>query len=281
MTVGPLPHIDIVLPDYAGSHPFSRTNHRFHTRADLGFNVPSAQPRTTKLEQWLTAIYWLTGVPVPYAFTTRNGETRSIDKGCLGFLLSGSNPRFAPFIDDGGLIVAVVPSPEALRRYEPDRQKLLKDLGAVIEWDLPFDPVAPVDERRRALSEQVVRDGAAEFRKAILSAWSGKCAVTGESLGVVLDAAHIHPYYGTSTNDVRNGLLLRTDLHRLFDNHLMAFVANDDNAVVQIAPDLGETGYGRLHGHCVHLPDVSVSPDHRLLAWHASKAAWLKARGAD
>lgn len=50
-----------------------------------------------------------------------------------------------------------------------------------------------------------------------LGAYGGACVVTGEHSLPVLEAAHIRPYGAEGTHDVPNGLLLRADIHRLFD----------------------------------------------------------------
>ncbi|WP_336979879.1 HNH endonuclease signature motif containing protein [Altererythrobacter fulvus] len=52
-------------------------------------------------------------------------------------------------------------------------------------------------------------------------AYEGRCAISGCDVREVLEAAHIMPYLGEETNDVRNGLLLRADLHTLFDLGLL------------------------------------------------------------
>ena len=61
------------------------------------------------------------------------------------------------------------------------------------------------------------RLGQGTFRVAVTDAYSRACAVTGEHSLPVLEAAHIRPYALTGPHDVSNGLLLRADLHRLFD----------------------------------------------------------------
>ena len=55
------------------------------------------------------------------------------------------------------------------------------------------------------------------FRVSVLDACDRACAVTGEHSLPVLEAAHIMPYADGGTHDVTNGLLLRSDIHRLFD----------------------------------------------------------------
>lgn len=50
-----------------------------------------------------------------------------------------------------------------------------------------------------------------------MDAYERRCAVTGCTVEAVLEAAHISPYRGDHTNDVTNGLLLRADIHTMFD----------------------------------------------------------------
>ena len=61
------------------------------------------------------------------------------------------------------------------------------------------------------------RLGQATFRIAVLDAYGRACAVTGEHSLPALEAAHIRSYAQDGPHEVRNGLLLRADLHRLFD----------------------------------------------------------------
>lgn len=61
------------------------------------------------------------------------------------------------------------------------------------------------------------RLGQATFRIAVLDAYARACAVTEEHSLPALEAAHIRSYAHEGPHDVRNGLLLRADLHRLFD----------------------------------------------------------------
>jgi putative restriction endonuclease len=61
------------------------------------------------------------------------------------------------------------------------------------------------------------RIGQGVFRIAVTDAYGRACAVTGEHSLPALEAAHIRPYAAEGLHDVANGLLLRSDLHRLFD----------------------------------------------------------------
>src|SRR5690606_37088412 len=64
---------------------------------------------------------------------------------------------------------------------------------------------------------RVIREGQAAFRKCLIDHYGAACMVTGTAQAGVIDAAHIIPYGGTSTNSLCNGLLLRKDIHALFD----------------------------------------------------------------
>jgi putative restriction endonuclease len=74
--------------------------------------------------------------------------------------------------------------------------------------------------------------------------------VCGEA---VLEAAHIIPYRGPQTNHVANGLLLRADLHTLFD--LGMITVDGATKKLLVSDELAETIYARFHGKPVRLPD--------------------------
>jgi len=67
-----------------------------------------------------------------------------------------------------------------------------------------------------------------------------------------LKAAHIEAYRGPDSNHPQNGLLLRADLHSLFDLGLIAI--DSGTMTVQLAPDLRGTVYGELHGRQLRRP---------------------------
>jgi putative restriction endonuclease len=80
----------------------------------------------------------------------------------------------------------------------------------------------PLDASRDAKRIWVeARLGQGTFRSRVTDAYGRRCAVTGERTLPVLEAAHIRPYSQQGPNRVDNGLLLRSDLHRLFDRGLV------------------------------------------------------------
>jgi hypothetical protein len=66
------------------------------------------------------------------------------------------------------------------------------------------------------------RLGQVSFRRELKAAYGSKCCISGCNVSEALDAAHIDKHAGPASNHVQNGLLLRRDLHALFDAGLMA-----------------------------------------------------------
>lgn len=115
-----------------------------------------------------------------------------------------------------------------------------------------FDPLNLSDERKRALREVVVREGRGSFRETVFKAYQGRCAVTGSNVSQTLEAAHIRPYRGPRSNFAANGLLLRADLHRLWDTGLIA--VDESSFQVLLADRLMTTDYAPLAGRRVRIP---------------------------
>lgn len=115
-----------------------------------------------------------------------------------------------------------------------------------------FDPKANLDNRRRAIRILVMRQGQPEFRSCLLQAYQNRCAITNCAVISVLEAAHILGYRGIQTNHVQNGLLLRADLHSLFDLGLLH--VEPQSYRTQLDEALRETEYWSLHGERIRLP---------------------------
>jgi|TARA_B100000315_G_scaffold256109_1_gene301225 hypothetical protein len=115
-----------------------------------------------------------------------------------------------------------------------------------------FDPSDLMDGRERAIASMVRRRGQPAFRKALIDAYGGKCAITGCDVEEALEAAHIVPYQGNETNHVTNGLLLRADLHNVFDLGLVAI--DSESMTVLVGPELVESTYKELTKVPIRLP---------------------------
>lgn len=118
------------------------------------------------------------------------------------------------------------------------------------------------------------RLGQGSFRMAVTAAYGGACAVTTEHSLPVLDAAHIKPYGDGGEHRTSNGLLLRTDLHRLFDRGYLTVTPGHVLRVSGALRDDYSNGaaYYPLDGTRIHLPDdVADRPDSALLEWHVDE----------
>ncbi|WP_425337525.1 HNH endonuclease [Salinarimonas rosea] len=86
-----------------------------------------------------------------------------------------------------------------------------------------------------------------------------------------MDAAHIYPYLGIKTNDVRNGIAMRVDVHRLFDGHLLSLEPENGGVVVRVASDLSGSLYEKLAGRSIRIPpNKSEHPAVECLRKHLS-----------
>lgn len=134
------------------------------------------------------------------------------------------------------------------------------------------------DERERDLKLVVIREGQAVFREKLLAAYDGRCAITGYSVKDVLEAAHIVPYLGVKTNHPSNGLILRSDLHKLFDSFKIS--VNPDTLTVCVDPELMNTEYGELNGKPLRKIQPNYPPVSRAaLRHHLDKCIWFNDAG--
>ena len=133
-----------------------------------------------------------------------------------------------------------------MRRLSGESAKALADL-----WERgPLDPDKGEaylpdgrDTRQRIERSILSRRGQTSFRQALLTAQK-VCAVSGCGLVDILEAAHISPYRGEKDNHTTNGLLLRADIHTLFDLHLLGI--EPETRVIQICPK-AQNDYGKFH----------------------------------
>jgi putative restriction endonuclease len=115
------------------------------------------------------------------------------------------------------------------------------------------------------------RLGQGLFSLAVRDAYHGACAVTGEHSGPVLEAAHIVPYGRGGEHRVDNGLLLRSDLHRLHDR---GYVTVTPDYVFRVGDSLRDDfnngrSYYALSGSKIAVPDTAVwLPSREHLEWH-------------
>jgi hypothetical protein len=79
------------------------------------------------------------------------------------------------------------------------------------------------------------RQGQDVFRSSLLKERGKKCEVTGTDVSALLEAAHIIPHAEGANYNTSNGLLLRVDIHTLYDSNLLSI---DENLIIHLAPSI-------------------------------------------
>lgn len=119
------------------------------------------------------------------------------------------------------------------------------------------------------------RLGQGSFRILVTDAYDRRCTVTGEKVLPVLEAAHIRPYANGGEHRVDNGLLLRSDLHTLFDRGYLTVTPRLEVEVSRRIREDFQNGrhYYALHGGRVREPtDPGQRPSAEFLRWHNEEA---------
>ena len=131
------------------------------------------------------------------------------------------------------------------------------------------------DATERMLVSIARRQGQPQFRERLIKAYKGKCAISGSDVKQALEAAHIIPYDGKKTNNTSNGLLLRADLHTLFDLKLITI--DPSTMKVLISPELMKTSCQAFRQKKIMLPDdMNDQPDPEAIRNHYEKCTWRK-----
>ena len=119
------------------------------------------------------------------------------------------------------------------------------------------------------------RLGQGSFRILVTDAYDRRCAVTAERVLPVLEAAHIRPYASGGEHRVDNGLLLRSDLHTLFDRGYLTVTPTLELEVSRRIREDFENGrdYYALHGGRIREPaEPGQRPSAEFLRWHNEEA---------
>jgi hypothetical protein len=136
-----------------------------------------------------------------------------------------------------------------LRECPPTREgarMLVEEMKVLVE--LAEQLAAPDDANRpdKTVRREIrLRQGQQKFRLALGRAFGWRCAVTATAAWAVLEAAHIVPHQHRTNYGLENGLLLRADIHTLFDKHLITI---DGQGTVHVAEELRGTEYAAFDG---------------------------------
>ena len=116
------------------------------------------------------------------------------------------------------------------------------------------------------------RLGQGAFRVEVTGAYTRRCAITGERTLPALEAGHIRPYAENGPHEINNGLLLRSDLHNLFDLGYLTVTLDYKVEVSRRIREEFDNGrhYYELHGKPLEvLPKLeSARPSREFLEWH-------------
>lgn len=119
------------------------------------------------------------------------------------------------------------------------------------------------------------RLGQGAFRVLVTDIYDRRCAITHERTLPALEAAHIRPYGDGGEHEARNGVLLRRDIHSLFDAGYVTVTPDLRFEVSRRIKEEFDNGrhYYELHGQSIFAPeDTFRRPDPEALRWHNENA---------
>jgi hypothetical protein len=170
---------------------------------------------------------------------------------------------------------------DALLASAPDIQSLIEIVLGAEQYLAPDEGQEPAKEsgvsedssyilthedHRDTITTTIrARRGQQAFRQSLIARYGSKCMITGCDLLDIIEAAHISPYRGLNDQHEENGLLLRADIHVLFDLQLLGIEPH--TLTIQLHPSALSSGYQEYEGKRLR---CRVSP-----SLDALKSRWL------
>jgi len=174
-------------------------------------------------------------------------------------------PEFAPNIVQGKSYDLAKPS---VAPYFHDLLQLTLGASVEVDFSQPWHRPGPVFGDPRLAPYRL---GQQSFKAVVLDAYHRRCAISGTHIPPVLQAAHIRPVTNGGEHRLDNGLLLRSDIHILFDR---GYLGVDPQHCLRVSPRLradfsnGDQFYAR-EGQVIDLPQRRVDrPSREFLEWH-------------
>lgn len=147
-------------------------------------------------------------------------------------------------------VYTVVATPDWLGETAADAAPSVDDETEIID--------APDDALEYELQLRRLRAHQSEFRSNLMIVYEGQCAISGCDVDAVLEAAHIDPHSKTGDNSTDNGLLLRADLHALFDRGLL--LIDPEALKIRLAASITDSEYRTIEGRALRSRIDGVGP---------------------
>jgi putative restriction endonuclease len=165
------------------------------------------------------------------------------------------------------------PNIVSFKTYNTDDAEGLAIWEAVVDGMARRPMLGMADSQARFGNPHLIqpRLGQGAFRVLVTDIYERRCAVTQERTLPALEAAHIRPYSDGGTHEARNGMLLRRDIHSLFDAGYVTVTPGLNFEVSGRIKEEFENGrhYYALHGHKIRAPEQgTLQPDPDALKWH-------------
>lgn len=174
----------------------------------------------------------------------------------------GNMQNVVPYLREMGFIVT---KPEGRIRFGTQIPVGDQSRDPFVSVDAPDDPV------ERYLRPISMRRGQSQFRANLMHLYESRCAITGDGVVEVLEAAHIEPHSENGRNSSSNGLLLRSDIHTLFDLNLIRIEPH--TLAVEIDDRLRPTEYAYLHKKLIRPRKDGSRPSVEYLRQHYDKVS--------
>jgi putative restriction endonuclease len=147
----------------------------------------------------------------------------------------------------------------------------------IAKIQLTYKPDFRTEEEKVRYGKEILikpRLGQGSFKIVVTDAYRRSCAITQERVLPLLEAAHIKPYADSGPHDVRNGVLLRSDMHKLFDRGYLTITPKLHIEVSRRIKEEFDNGeyYFTFHGQDINLPRRPIDqPSGEFLTWHNEK----------
>ena len=153
---------------------------------------------------------------------------------------------------------------QTVKRYWEDKEQQPKE---EFEFDEPGVPLY-----RSVLSN--VRIGQGAFKVKVIDAYQRRCSISGEKTLPVLEGAHIKPYSKSGPHSTSNGILLRSDIHTLFD---AGYLTITTDFKIEVSKRIREEFANGKEYYQYHGKDLIVTPQNAFDRPHSQYIDWHNA----